>query len=128
MKAPGKFDLEAHGASWYLWAQISNCFWPGVGKRSAGVDPVLAQMVAAKGVYCIAWRATGKASPDNPTVQYIGQTSNFKFRMGQFARSAGLWGPRLLAIRLDGAGMTRRKNSCPWRSFRCVAQTSPNTC
>jgi hypothetical protein len=94
MKVPELFDLEAHGAGWYPWAAISNCFWPGAGKKSASVDPVLAQMATAKGVYCIAWRATGKASPDNPTVQYIGQTSSFKFRMGQFAWSAGLWGAR----------------------------------
>ncbi|MFL1494367.1 hypothetical protein ACMSI6_15975 [Pseudomonas antarctica] len=92
MRAPKTFDLDAHGAGWYSWEDISKCFWPGAGKKSVKVDPTLGQMVTSKGIYCIAWRAVGKAFPSNPAIQYIGQTSSFKARMNQFGWSAGFWG------------------------------------
>ena len=88
------FDLNAHGAGWYAWEDIEKCFWPGAGRKSVNVDPILGQLVASKGVYCIAWNATGKAFPGNPAIQYIGQTGSFKSRMEQFGWSAGFWGNR----------------------------------
>jgi hypothetical protein len=94
MNPPTKFDLNAHGTGWYSWKEIRNCFWPGAGKRSANVDAILAKVAASKGIYCIAWKAAGEAFPDNPAIQYIGQTGSFKSRMEQFGWSAGLWGER----------------------------------
>jgi len=94
MNAPKTFDLDAHGAGWYSWEDINKCFWPGAGKKSVYVDPTLAEIVTSKGIYCIAWRADGKAFPSNPAIQYIGQTSSFKSRMEQFGWSAGFWGER----------------------------------
>lgn len=94
MKAPNTFDLKAYGEGWYSWGRISDCFWPGAGKRSADVDPVLAKLAKLRGIYCIGWKAVGKPSPCNPGVQYIGQTGSFKTRMAQFGWSAGFWGGR----------------------------------
>ena len=94
MKTFKAFDLKVHGEGWYAWEDIEKCFWPGAGRKSVNVDPILGQLVASKGVYCIAWNATGKAFPGNPAIQYIGQTGSFKSRMEQFGWSAGFWGNR----------------------------------
>ncbi len=94
MKTPKAFDLKAHNATWYSWADIDECFWPGAGRRSSKVNEVLAEVVKAKGVYCIAWKPKGEVAPTNKSVRYIGQTNLFKRRMEQFGWSAGFWDGR----------------------------------
>jgi hypothetical protein len=89
---PSAFDLNPHLQRWFAWSDIQACFWPGPGRRSATVDPLLADVINMPGVYCIAWGdLDGTPNPANSHVQYIGQTKNFKARLGQFATSAGIF-------------------------------------
>ena len=86
------FDLNPHENRWFTWAEVGECFWPGKGCRSHDIDPSLASIRNAAGIYCIAWAPTSTTpAPDEPSVQYIGQTKNFKARMSQFASSAGIF-------------------------------------
>ena len=93
---PRQFDLVAYQGRWYRWREMSRCFWPGRGISAKHVDPVLAETCAAGGVYVIGW----KKSPSNsvthtdPAVVYIGETSSFRRRMGDWSNSAGFWGDR----------------------------------
>lgn len=87
-----QFDLSPHENRWFTWAEVEECFWPGQGGRSHAVNPSLANVRNAGGIYCIAWGTTSKMpTPDEQQVQYIGQTKNFKARMAQFASSAGIF-------------------------------------
>ena len=78
------FDLIPHKNRWFLWTDVEECFWPGRGGRSHAINPSLSSIRNAAGIYCIAWAPTGTVpTPEEPTVQYIGQTKNFKARMAQ---------------------------------------------
>ena len=86
------FDLLPHDNRWFPWTDVEECFWPGRGGRSNKINPRLASIKNAAGIYCIAWSPTGTVpTPDEPGLQYIGQTKNFKARMAQFASSAGIF-------------------------------------
>lgn len=87
-----RFDLIPHENRWFPWTDVEECFWPGRGGRSHAINPSLASIRNAAGIYCVAWAPTGTIPiPDEQKVQYIGQTKNFKARMNQFASSAGIF-------------------------------------
>jgi len=87
-----QFDLIPYENRWFPWTDIKECFWPGRGGRSHAINPGLASIRNSAGIYCIAWAPAGTTpTPDEQKVQYIGQTKNFKARMGQFASSAGIF-------------------------------------
>lgn len=77
-----RFDLIPHENRWFPWTDVEECFWPGRGGRSHAINPSLASIRNAAGIYCVAWAPTGTIPiPDEQKVQYIGQTKNFKARM-----------------------------------------------
>jgi len=85
------FDLAPFNDTWYHWARVNDCFWPGTGNRSDKIDPKLSPVRLLSGIYVIAWgELSGNPSPRSDAVQYIGMTDNFKNRMGQFATSSGI--------------------------------------
>lgn len=87
-----RFDLTPHENRWFPWTDVEECFWPGRGGRSHAVNPSLASIRNAAGIYCVVWAPSGTIpTPDEQKVQYIGQTKNFKARMNQFASSAGIF-------------------------------------
>lgn len=89
---PQTFDLSPHLQRWFAWSDILACFWPGPGGRSVQVDPLLASIIEQPGVYCIAWGDSADVPhPADSHIKYIGQTKNFKARIGQFATSAGIF-------------------------------------
>ena len=90
------FDLPAFAGQWFHWTAIAECFWPGAGGRAATVNPELAPVRHLGGVYCFAWSAERPEviGPTAPLVRYVGETSNFRRRMGQFGNSVGFWGER----------------------------------
>jgi hypothetical protein len=90
------FDVQPFGGRWFRWADIAACFWPGRGGRAALVNPELAPIRPLGGVYIFAWSPESPAviGPTAPAVRYIGETSEFRRRMGQFGNSAGFWGER----------------------------------
>lgn len=86
------FDLAPHDNRWFPWVEIAECFWPGRGRRSQTINPSLASIKNAAGIYCIAWAPISTIpAPDEANLQYVGQTKNFKARMAQFASSAGIF-------------------------------------
>ena len=93
---PTSFDLRPHAGRWYLWSDINACFWPGPGKRAATVNLELANSRGLGGVYLFAWSEQQPVilASTLAAIRYIGETSNFKRRMGQFGNSAGFWGKR----------------------------------
>lgn len=93
---PTRFDLEAFARRWFSWAEINACFWPGRGGRGAAVSPLLAPVRDLGGVYLLAWSEQPPATvhPSAAEVLYIGETGNFRQRMGGFGNSAGFWGER----------------------------------
>jgi hypothetical protein len=93
---PLSFDVQAIAARWFSWKDMESCFWPGRGGRAVSVNPVLAPVRYCGGVYCLAWALTSPTvvGPIAPEVRYIGETSEFRRRMGQFGTSAGFWGER----------------------------------
>jgi hypothetical protein len=93
---PTSFDAQPFGGRWFHWGDIAACFWPGRGGRAALVNPDLAPVRFLGGVYCFAWSPESPAvvGPTAASVRYIGETSQFQRRMGQFANSAGLYGER----------------------------------
>ncbi|MBP1625929.1 MAG: hypothetical protein H6Q00_404 [Holophagaceae bacterium] len=96
IRVPIEFDLQPFAGRWFSWSEIEACFWPGPRGRSEKVNSELAPARDRGGVYLMAWSeaAPEEVSPIAKAVKYIGQTNCFKARMGQFASSAGLWGPR----------------------------------
>ncbi len=97
-RPPTRFDLEAFAGRWFSWADINACFWPGRGGRAAAVNPLLAPVRNLGGVYLLAWSEQPPAAlrPVAAEVRYIGETDNFRQRMGGFGNSAGFWGERRL--------------------------------
>lgn len=93
---PLSFDARAHEGTWFRWADVEACFWPGRGGRAEKVNPKLAPVRYCGGVYLLAWSPIPpeRLHPATAEVKYIGQTNNFRGRMGQFATSAGFWGQR----------------------------------
>lgn len=93
---PTSFDAPPFAGRWFHWADISACFWPGRGGRAALVNPALAPVRTLGGVYCFAWspKAPDIIGPTAAAIRYIGETSEFLRRMGQFGNSAGFWGER----------------------------------
>jgi hypothetical protein len=90
------FELEAFAGRWFPWAEINACFWPGRGGRAAAVNPLLAPVRNLGGVYLLAWSEQPPATlhPSAAEVRYIGETGNFRQRMGGFGNSAGFGGER----------------------------------
>lgn len=75
---------------------MTRCFWPRYHgfHTSKKADAELAPMIDAGGIYLIAdsgQQAPASLHPSDPSVIYVGETSRFKRRMGQFGDSAGLW-------------------------------------
>ena len=95
-RVPTYFDLEAFAGRWFSWAEINACFWPGRGGRAAAVNPLLAPVRDLGGVYLLAWsqQLPAPVHPSAAEVRYIGETANFRQRMGGFGNSAGFWGER----------------------------------
>ena len=93
---PTSFDVLPFAGRWFRWADIAACFWPGRGGRAALVNLELAPVRSLGGVYCFAWSNEPPAivGPTAGAVRYIGETSEFLRRMGQFGNSAGFWGDR----------------------------------
>jgi hypothetical protein len=94
--APTSFDGAAFADRWFHWSDVSQCFWPGKGRRAACVNPELAAVRYLSGVYCVAWSEKPPlvVGPTAVEIRYIGQSGEFRRRMGQFGNSAGFWGPR----------------------------------
>lgn len=94
--APRYFNCRALGGRWFHWDEVEKCLWPGRGIRSASINETLAEARLVGGVYCLAYakRAPRICGPTAHQVLYVGETSCFERRLAQFARSAGLWGPR----------------------------------
>ena len=90
------FDAPAFAGKWFHWDEIYTCFWPGAGGRSERVNPELAPIRRCGGVYLLAWsrQAPARLRPDVPEVRYIGETGEFKTRLGNFGNSAGIWAER----------------------------------
>ena len=90
------FDVPAFATKWFRWEDIVACFWPGRGGRSERVNPELAPVRKLGGVYLLAWSPISppRLHPGAPEVKYIGETGEFKSRMGNFGNSAGIWGER----------------------------------
>jgi hypothetical protein len=93
---PTRFDTQPFAGRWFSWAVISACFWPGRGGRAAAVNPLLAPVRDLGGVYLLAWSEQPPTTvhPSAPEVRYIGESINFRQRMGGFGNSAGFWGER----------------------------------
>lgn len=93
---PAEFSFTACAEEWFHWLDIQKCFWPGAGKRSALINPVLGPIGKLGGVYLLAWskQAPERMHPAASEVRYIGETYWFKDRMDGFRRSAGLLGER----------------------------------
>lgn len=93
---PTTFDVPPFCDRWIRWSEVNACFWPGKGRRSEKVDPILAPIRSRGGIYIFAWSVSAPKTlaPVTKEVQYIGQTNWFKRRMGQFGTSAGFWGKR----------------------------------
>lgn len=93
---PNCFDVPAFARKWFHWDEINACFWPGAGGRSERVNPELAPIRKRGGVYVLAWSRQRPVPfrPDMPEVKYIGETGEFKSRMGRFRDSAGILGKR----------------------------------
>ena len=93
---PTSFDVPPFAMRWFHWTDITKCFWPGRGGRALCVNLELAPVRNLGGVYCFAWSPEPPQviGPTAATVQYIGETSEFLRRMGQFGDSAGFWGER----------------------------------
>lgn len=93
---PTSFDVSPFAGQWFHWTHVTECFWPGRGGRSAKVNPELAPVCTLGGVYCFAWSPEPPSivGPTAAAVRYIGETSEFRRRMGQFGNSAGFWGER----------------------------------
>jgi len=93
---PTSFDLQPFKGRWFHWMDIENCFWPGPGRRAMSINPDLAPVCTLGGVYCVAWSVLPPEiiGPLCPAVRYIGETSQFRRRMGQFGNSAGFWKDR----------------------------------
>jgi hypothetical protein len=93
---PTTFDLAAFGGRWFHWREVAACFWPGRGKRSHRVNPVLAEVRHVGGIYLMAWSeaAPPLLHPTAPEVKDIGETGQNLRRMGQFGNSAGFFGER----------------------------------
>jgi hypothetical protein len=90
------FDTPGFAGKWFHWDEINACFWPGVGGRSERVNPELAPIRNRGGIYLLAWsrQRPDHLRPDLPEVKYIGETGEFKSRLGNFGNSAGIWGER----------------------------------
>ncbi|TMQ20817.1 MAG: hypothetical protein E6J90_15745 [Deltaproteobacteria bacterium] len=93
---PTAFLLPAHLGTWCSWARVTKCFWPRYSgfNTSKKADAELAPMVYLGGIYLIA--NSGIQAPlslhaADPSVIYVGETSWYKRRIGQFGDSAGLW-------------------------------------
>jgi hypothetical protein len=93
---PTSFDLPPFGGRWFQWADVSQCFWPGRGRRRMLVNPELAPVCFQGGVYCFAWsqQSPRTVGPTAAEVKYIGQTGEFHRRMREFGTSAGFRGKR----------------------------------
>jgi hypothetical protein len=81
---------------WVRWDEVERCFFPGRGRRAELINPELAALRWSSVVY---WIALSIAPPKLllPTaeeVRYIGETGQFRRRMGEFGCSAGFWGKR----------------------------------
>lgn len=92
---PVVFNLAAHLNAWCTWSRMTKCFWPRYHgfHTSKKADAELAPMVDAGGIYLVADSVQQPVSlhPSDASVIYVGETSRFKRRMGQFGDSAGLW-------------------------------------
>jgi hypothetical protein len=93
---PVSFDVQPFARKWFRWAEVAACFWPGRGRRAHQVNPELAPVRMVGGVYGFAWSSETPPVlvPTGASVRYIGQSNEFRRRMGNFADSAGFWGPR----------------------------------
>ena len=93
---PTSFDIPPFASRWFHWTDVAGCFWPGRGGRAAIINPELAPVRKLGGVYCFAWSlaAPPLVGPTVAAVRYIGETSEFSRRMGEFGNSAGFWGER----------------------------------
>ncbi len=120
-EAPNYFNLEAYQGMWWHWNDVERCFWPGSGGRSHNINPDLAHVIDLGGVYIFAWsiRVPGRVHPANARVKYIGETSCFKRRMGQFGTSAGFWGLRDNG-HSAGWRWPEKRNENMWVSFFIV--------
>jgi hypothetical protein len=94
LKSSGLIPWKPHGGRWYHWSEVEACFWPGPGRKSRSIDEVLAEVLFLGGIYLLAHskRAPQQLSPNSKNVKYIGETGEFKRRMGQFGASAGFFG------------------------------------
>lgn len=93
---PTSFDVPPFAGCWFRWADIAACFRPGRGRRAVSVNQKLAPIRLLGGVYCLALSSEPPSiiGPTAEAVRYIGETSEFRRRMGQFGNSAGFWGER----------------------------------
>ena len=93
---PASFDLQPFGGRWFRWDEVSECFWPGRGRRAMVVNPKLAPVRHRGGIYCVAWsqQVPQCVGPTAAEVKYIGETGEFLRRLGQFGESAGFGGGR----------------------------------
>jgi hypothetical protein len=90
---PTVFDLMAFGDRWYHWREVRACFWPGRGRRSQGE---LTEVRFVGGIYLMAWSEAAPAllHPAAAEIKEIGETGEYRRRMGQFGDSAGFFGER----------------------------------
>jgi hypothetical protein len=126
-RVPTCFDLEAFAGRWFSWADINACFWPGRGGRAAAVSPLLAPARHLGGVYLLAWSEQPPAavSPSAAEVRYIGETDNFKQRMGGFANSAGFWGDERQLGHSAGWRWPKGRSEHMWVAFFSVGGDLP---
>src|SRR2546421_12070259 len=83
VRPPNTFPHAPFGNSWFKWDAIDACFWPGLGRRSIAIDPVLARIANLGGVYLFAWcaKAPRGFGPTLRVIKAIGETGHFKSRM-----------------------------------------------
>jgi HTH-type transcriptional regulator / antitoxin MqsA len=123
-RVPTCFDVEAFAGRWFSWAEISACFWPGRGGRAAAINPHLAPVRDLGGIYLLAWSDQPPAGlhPSASAVRYIGESSNFKQRMGGFGSSAGLWGGGRQFGHLAGWRWPEGQSEHLWVAFFAVGE------
>lgn len=121
------FDTPSFAGRWFDWAEVEKCFWPGRGKRAKTVNPLLAPVCGLGGVYLLAscGQAPKIVHPRAQEVRYMGQTNDFRMRLGQFARSAGFWGERD-----SGHSAAWRwpkgATACTWVAFFHIGESFPD--
>lgn len=92
-----EFAFSSFAEKWFRWEEVTRSFWPEGGSRlSRQAGEEASSIGDTGGVYLLSWSPTAPPlkGPTCDALQYVGETNNFRKRMGQFANSAGFWGER----------------------------------